>query len=244
MILDKANAPRSLDSTPLFQVAVNYRTGSIDNMPLGDECRMRLVGGKDAEDPYDISWGFVEGGGWCAVQMHCQAALYTRDACCAMVDEYLRLLERVMMDPNMPLEECRFRSNDIPFTVATNTATNGEPDRQEAISALPLQQKEAVDDWMMETEGELRLLWERVLPKSETHIIASSSDFFLSGGNSLLLVQLQAVIMESMGVTILTRVLYQASTLQEMARCIREEQAGVKCKASCKVEHSFEMEGK
>ena len=244
MILDKANAPRSLDSTPLFQVAVNYRTGSIDNMPLGDECRMRLVGGKDAEDPYDISWGFVEGGGWCAVQMHCQAALYTRDACCAMVDEYLRLLERVMMDPNMPLEECRVRSNDIPFTVATNTATNGEPDRQEAISALPLQQKEAVDDWMMETEGELRLLWERVLPKSETHIIASSSDFFLSGGNSLLLVQLQAVIMESMGVTILTRVLYQASTLQEMARCIREEQTGVKYKASCKVEHSFEMESK
>lgn len=225
MVLDRVGAPRSSDCTPLFQVAVNYRTGSIDDLPLGDECRMRLVGGKDAEDPYDISWGFIEGGARCAVQMHCQAALYSRDACEAMLDEYLGLLERVLMDPEVRVDQCGICNDDIPSTVSTATATGGRLDGRESVNTPPPPQRgmEAADDEMTVGEGELRLLWERVLPESETRVIAPSADFFLSGGNSLLLMQLQAAIRESVGVAMAMRVLYRASTLREMARCVDEE---------------------
>lgn len=113
------------------------------------------------------------------------------------------------------------------------TTANGKIDRR-AIAALPLPNprsgahKEAQEK-MNICEGELRLLWERTLPDIHTTArINPSSDFFLCGGNSLLLMKLQAAIKESMGVKISTRALYQASTLPDMAHSIdeqREEQA-------------------
>jgi aspyridone synthetase (hybrid polyketide synthase/nonribosomal peptide synthetase) len=75
-------------------------------------------------------------------------------------------------------------------------------------------------------EGELRLLWERVLSGSSR--ITPSSDFFLLGGNSMLLMKLQASIKETMMVPISTRVLYQASTLRGMTQALgklRREQS-------------------
>ncbi|EFY88214.1 nonribosomal peptide synthase [Metarhizium acridum CQMa 102] len=81
------------------------------------------------------------------------------------------------------------------------TNANGKLDRK-AIAALPLPQ--------------------RVLPKEGTSRIGPSSDFFLSGGNSLLLMKLQAAIRESMGISVSTKALYQASTLDKMARHIHE----------------------
>ncbi|KAJ9296558.1 hypothetical protein DTO271G3_5256 [Paecilomyces variotii] len=64
-------------------------------------------------------------------------------------------------------------------------------------------------------QGELRILWEKVLPPT-SHTLMAESDFFLEGGNSLRLIKLQHAIKEAMGVSISTRELYEASTLRQM----------------------------
>ncbi|KAI2791888.1 Hybrid PKS-NRPS synthetase lepA [Penicillium oxalicum] len=68
-------------------------------------------------------------------------------------------------------------------------------------------------------QSELRILWEKVLPPT-SHPLMAESDFFLEGGNSLRLLKLQHVIKESMGTSITTRELYEASTLQKMTMLV------------------------
>ncbi|UQC80223.1 uncharacterized protein CLUP02_05705 [Colletotrichum lupini] len=74
-------------------------------------------------------------------------------------------------------------------------------------------------------QGELRLLWERVLPSLGEKRIAPSSDFFLCGGNSLLLMKLQKAIKETTGVEISTKQMYEATTLRAMTRAVFEDSA-------------------
>ncbi|CAI0641313.1 unnamed protein product [Colletotrichum noveboracense] len=112
------------------------------------------------------------------------------------------------------------------------TNPNGKLDRK-AIARLPLPEtdpaqaesgnEEEEEASMNLREGELRLLWEKVLPSAASSTmgrIVPSSDFFLRGGNSLLLMRLQALIRESMGVHVTTRTLYSASTLKTMAEAV------------------------
>ncbi|OAA53529.1 Beta-ketoacyl synthase [Cordyceps fumosorosea ARSEF 2679] len=103
--------------------------------------------------------------------------------------------------------------------------SNGKLDRK-AIAALPLPTSDCAahassSEKMTIQEGELRLLWERVLPRDAAGSrITPASDFFLRGGNSLLLMKLQAAIRDAMDVRVPTRALYQASTLSGMTRCV------------------------
>ncbi|PWY94774.1 polyketide synthase [Aspergillus sclerotioniger CBS 115572] len=114
---------------------------------------------------------------------------------------------------------------------ALPTNANGKLNRK-AIAGLPIPTSgvnnpgEAQEEVTMNIQqGELRLLWERVLPASSAATfgrITPSSDFFLRGGNSMLLMRLQTVIRESMGVQVSTRDLYRASTLADMAKTVFE----------------------
>jgi len=103
---------------------------------------------------------------------------------------------------------------------ALPTTSNGKIDRK-AVAELPLPARGAVvlahPEKLTLAEGELRLLWEKVLRTDTSGRITPTSDFFLCGGNSLLLMRLQAAIKEAMGVAVSTRDLYQASTLRQMA---------------------------
>ncbi|KAF7585621.1 hypothetical protein BBP40_010428, partial [Aspergillus hancockii] len=71
-------------------------------------------------------------------------------------------------------------------------------------------------------EGELKLLWQTFLPDKQ---IQPESDFFLLGGNSLLLVKLHSAIRTSIGVSLSLRELYSASTLAQMAIKIEAQKA-------------------
>ncbi|KAH7139912.1 polyketide synthase [Dactylonectria estremocensis] len=105
MILDRVKAPRSSASTPLFQAAVNYRTGSVWELPLGD-CQMKLAGAKDADNPYDISLGITDMGSGCMIEIHCQASLYTSEGCRTILDSYVRLLDSFATNPHVDIAEC------------------------------------------------------------------------------------------------------------------------------------------
>ncbi|KAJ0161411.1 Nonribosomal peptide synthetase 14 [Colletotrichum tanaceti] len=75
-------------------------------------------------------------------------------------------------------------------------------------------------------QGELRLLWERVLPALGDKRIGPSSDFFLCGGNSLLLMKLQRAVKETTGVDISTKRMYEATTLRAMAHAVFDDPEG------------------
>lgn len=72
-------------------------------------------------------------------------------------------------------------------------------------------------------EGELKLLWQKVLPDDSQ--IQPDSDFFTLGGNSLMLVKLQSSIRTSIGVALTLRDLYASSTLSSMAAKVDTEKA-------------------
>lgn len=98
--------------------------------------------------------------------------------------------------------------------------SNGKVDRK-AIESMPLptQRQEAQPEEILTlSEGELGLLWEDVLQQTTTrHQLGRNSDFFMVGGNSVLLVTLQGALKEVLGIAISIRELYQASTLGRMA---------------------------
>lgn len=101
--------------------------------------------------------------------------------------------------------------------------SNGKVDRK-AIATLPLPQQQTRPvpaKRLTLREGELRLLWEQILPASgDSSRLEPESDFFMHGGNSMLLVQLQGAIKEAFSVNVPITELYQASTLRRMATCI------------------------
>ncbi|KXH45471.1 hypothetical protein CNYM01_00860 [Colletotrichum nymphaeae SA-01] len=123
------------------------------------------------------------------------------------------------------------------------TTPNGKLDRR-AIARLPLPERmrpsplgsdlntintdapeQNEGEKLTVRQGELRLLWERVLPSLSEKRIGPSSDFFLCGGNSLLLMKLQKAIKETTGVGISTKQMYEATTLRAMTRAVFEDSA-------------------
>ncbi|GFF56682.1 hybrid NRPS/PKS enzyme, putative [Aspergillus udagawae] len=109
------------------------------------------------------------------------------------------------------------------------TNANGKVDRK-AVMALPLPTRRAESAagtsianarHLSLAEGELRLLWEKVLPVSGGQSrLDADADFFMRGGTSMLLVRLQGAIKQSIGVSIPIAELYQFPTLGQMARRI------------------------
>ncbi|KAL4759444.1 uncharacterized protein BDW70DRAFT_161729 [Aspergillus foveolatus] len=129
---------------------------------------------------------------------------------------------------DLPLPQYMLPSVVVPLDRLPINA-NGKVDRK-AIMALPLPTQRAENAAGAGTdtarhlslaEGELRLLWEKVLPASGgPSRLEADSDFFMRGGTSMLLVRLQGAIKDSIGVSIPVAELYQFPTLGQMARRI------------------------
>ena len=100
--------------------------------------------------------------------------------------------------------------------------SNGKVDRK-AVAEFPFPEdcntSPASTAKLTVKEGELRLLWERVLPWPRNGF-TPDSDFFMHGGNSVLLMKLQKSIKEAMGVSVSTRDLYGNCSLRQMAEAI------------------------
>ncbi|KAL7905224.1 putative PKS-NRPS protein [Trichoderma velutinum] len=105
MILDKIKIPRSSGSTPLFQAALNYRTGSIWEMPLGN-AKLTMEAVKDANNPYALSLGVAETRAGCMVEVYASSSLYSAEACSAVIDAYMRLLDDFSSTPDLDIGKC------------------------------------------------------------------------------------------------------------------------------------------
>ncbi|KAI8295927.1 Polyketide synthase-nonribosomal peptide synthetase [Colletotrichum sp. SAR 10_98] len=109
----------------------------------------------------------------------------------------------------------------IPMTV------HGKIDRV-YIAAMPL--PDAATDWsavghreLTDVENRIGAVWERLLPRETLPSpLSPSSDFFMMGGNSLMLVEVQAHIRADLSVDISLRDLYQCAILSEIAAKVDE----------------------
>ena len=96
-------------------------------------------------------------------------------------------------------------------------------DRQ-TIKALPLSaESNALDIGLTKAESQLQYIWQKIIPNAP--VITAETDFFLIGGNSLLLVKLQALIREDFDVIIPLVNLMSNSTLGQMELAIKDTTA-------------------
>ncbi|KAM0441837.1 hypothetical protein ACHAQK_004775 [Fusarium lateritium] len=96
-LLTKLNVPRLAGTTPLFQAALNYRMGSIWEMPLGD-ASLELADVKDASNPFDLSLGIAETPTGCVIELYSLSSLYSQEACSTILESYIRLLDAFASD--------------------------------------------------------------------------------------------------------------------------------------------------
>jgi acyl transferase domain-containing protein/non-ribosomal peptide synthetase component F/SAM-dependent methyltransferase/NAD(P)-dependent dehydrogenase (short-subunit alcohol dehydrogenase family)/acyl carrier protein len=112
LILDAVGAPRSPGSTPLFQVAVNYRPVTLTEVSLGD-CRLVLEAHHDARNPYDLAFNMVQStSGTCLVELTTRDYLYSAETCRFLLALYIDVLERLSAAPFCPVSEIRV--NQVP----------------------------------------------------------------------------------------------------------------------------------
>ena len=133
-----------------------------------------------------------------------------------------------LLAKHLPLPQYMHPAMTIPMQ-RLPTNSNGKTDRK-AISLLPLpvkmfDPKSLPQEPLTLAEGQLKLIWENVLQTALTLPLTPASDFFMAGGNSLLLVKVQAAIKNSFSVAISIQDLYQSSTLGSMAACVTAKKA-------------------
>ncbi|KAF5973209.1 polyketide synthase [Fusarium coicis] len=97
VILDKANVPRESTSTPLFQVAMNYRQGNFSEIPLGGS-NLEFKDGFDAQSPYDLAFSVTPNNDTTYVQVVAREDLYTREGTDTLLSAYMALLHDASRD--------------------------------------------------------------------------------------------------------------------------------------------------
>ncbi|KAG5815690.1 hypothetical protein H9Q74_003377 [Fusarium xylarioides] len=103
VILDKANVPRESTSTPLFQVAMNYRQGNFSEIPLGGSS-LDFKDGFDAQSPYDLAFSITPNNKTTYVQVVAREDLYTGEGTDTLLSAYLALLRDASRDVSKSLE--------------------------------------------------------------------------------------------------------------------------------------------
>ncbi|KAF4339725.1 polyketide synthase [Fusarium beomiforme] len=103
VILDKAHVPRESTSTPLFQVAMNYRQGSFSKIPLGGS-NLEFKDGYDAQSPYDLAFSVTPNNDTTYVQIVAREDLYTKEGTDTLLSNYLALLQDASADVNKTLK--------------------------------------------------------------------------------------------------------------------------------------------
>ncbi|KAF5648995.1 polyketide synthase [Fusarium sp. NRRL 52700] len=103
VILDRANVAREPTSTPLFQVAMNYRQGNFSKIPLGGS-NLEFKDGFDAQSPYDLAFSVTPNNDTTYVQVVAREDLYTREGTDTLLSAYLALLHDASRDVSKKLE--------------------------------------------------------------------------------------------------------------------------------------------
>ncbi|RYP65136.1 hypothetical protein DL769_006415 [Monosporascus sp. CRB-8-3] len=115
MILDHLDVPRSNSTHPLFQTAMNYRSGFKSHTPLGGDGAIEWTGGVPARNPYDLVINVTETADWTLLSFITQKYLYERSDTELMLGWYTRALENLAQDPSFSIANCPM-SNETDIT--------------------------------------------------------------------------------------------------------------------------------
>jgi amino acid adenylation domain-containing protein len=106
LILDRLNVPRSASHSPLFQIALNYRTGDTVHVPCGN-CQMNFLSTEDAKSPYDLAFNITQTSrGTCILQITARDYLYTQASSNLLMNIYSYMLETFSGDGYLALNDC------------------------------------------------------------------------------------------------------------------------------------------
>ena len=132
-------------------------------------------------------------------------------------DSFLRRLPSLLALPQYMCPAKIIALDRLPLT------SHLKADRQ-TIKALPLSaESNATDIGLTKAKSPLQYIWQKIIPNAP--IITAETDFFLIGGNSLLLVKLQALIREEFDVIIPLVNLMSNSALGQMELAIKDTTA-------------------
>ncbi|KAH7310210.1 putative hybrid NRPS/PKS enzyme [Rhexocercosporidium sp. MPI-PUGE-AT-0058] len=142
-------------------------------------------------------------------------------------DERKRRILRQLLK-RLPLPEYMKPMKIFPLDAIPLT-THQKTDRK-AISILPISEIAQVDEEtagdsieLTELESQIKRLWQEVLPKEMSQgTFAPSTEFFQVGGNSLLLVEIQALIRTAFNVAIPLLDLFEAKTIGKLAAKVEQ----------------------
>ncbi|PIG81412.1 polyketide synthase [Aspergillus arachidicola] len=135
------------------------------------------------------------------------------------LDSFLQQLRATLPLPQYMCPSVFIPVHDFPLTI------HGKVDRK-AIRAMPLPQAPTSNRPVEElsgTEAMLREIWAQVLESTSLDAtgVGREDDFFMVGGNSVLLVKLQALIRQTLRVSVPLVELFSASTLGDMAGVVQ-----------------------
>jgi amino acid adenylation domain-containing protein len=107
VLLERLGIGRSSSSTPLFQVAFNYRVGDILRRPLGN-CVMTMQKYTDVKTPYDLTINITQTGtGSQSVECITADSLYSFEDTENILGIFSSIVESVTQDPSSRVEECK-----------------------------------------------------------------------------------------------------------------------------------------
>jgi hybrid polyketide synthase/nonribosomal peptide synthetase ACE1 len=122
---------------------------------------------------------------------------------------------------NLPLPQYMHPTIVIPMDFLP-TQTSGKVDRQ-AVSTMPLPlMNEELDSNLSTSEKKLASLWYTLVPGIPTEQLTTNTDFFEAGGNSMLLIRLQANIYEVFDIKVALVHLFERSTLGSMSSLLED----------------------
>ncbi|KAJ5971601.1 PKS-NRPS protein [Penicillium vulpinum] len=103
-LLDELHVPRSTLHQPLFQVAINYKMGSTQIVPLG-QCQAHALDFEDARNAYDLHFEIETlSDGSTHLTVQSQRYLYTEHEISVVVETYLHLLSVLCQDPSRDIK--------------------------------------------------------------------------------------------------------------------------------------------
>ncbi|KAI1873032.1 uncharacterized protein JN550_003285 [Neoarthrinium moseri] len=112
IILSKLDMERSPSHTPVFQVAFNYRVGSLLQRKLGG-CTMNLIQYEDAKNPYDITLNVTQTAkGGHSLELLTSDYLYSAPTSEFLMNVYIHLLKSLSSDQRWKLRDCKLYDDE------------------------------------------------------------------------------------------------------------------------------------
>lgn len=107
VIMKGLEIQRSSSSTPLFQVAFNYRVGDMLHGALGN-CSLHLDRYLDAKTPFDFTFNVTKAAdGGDVVEIFSNSDLYSTEVTASIMSAFLKLLGELCLEPSVQIKHCK-----------------------------------------------------------------------------------------------------------------------------------------